>query len=127
MIKVFYYYYYLFYTKILPDNQPHSTVIFSLSFIFSLILNGLINMTLAYMFGVALSRWEMIGVLVLIILLMYLVFYKTGKGKRIVEIEKPKVFNNNGISFVLSLILFLIGILFLFFEADVTRTILENE
>ncbi len=31
-MNVFYYYYYLFYTKVLPDNQPHSTVIYTLSF-----------------------------------------------------------------------------------------------
>ena len=126
IMKVFYYYYYLFYTKILPDNQPHATVMFSLSFIFSLVLNGLLNIILAYMFGFALNRWEMIGVFILILLLMYLAFYKKGKGKSIVKIEKPKLFNSNVLSLVLSLLLFLLGMFFLFFEADITRSILEN-
>ena len=126
MIKVINYYYFLFYTKILPDNQPHATVIFSLSFILSLMLNGIINISLAYIFGVALNRWEMLGVLAIIILLFYLVYYKTGKGKRIVEIEKPKILNSNGLSLVFSILLFLTGMIFLFFEADFTRVILEN-
>jgi hypothetical protein len=125
-MKVIYYYYYLFYTKVLPDTQPHATVIFSLSFIFSLILNGIINVILAYKFALALNRWEMIAVLAFIIFLMYLFFYNTGKGKRIVEIEKPKLFNSNGISIFISILLFIIGMMFLFFEPDITRGILNN-
>lgn len=125
MMNVLYYYYYLFYTKIISDNQPHATVIFSLSFILSLIINGLINIGLAYTFGIALNRWEMIGVLILLIILMYLKFYKTGRGKKIVETEKPKLLRSNNLSVALSVVLFLIGMLFLFFEADITRKILE--
>ncbi len=37
MIKVLYYYYYLFYTKIIRDDEPHATTIFTLSFSLSLI------------------------------------------------------------------------------------------
>lgn len=55
------YYYYLFYTKVLPDNQPHSTVIFTLSFTFSLIINGIVNVVFAYLFGISLRKWEMMG------------------------------------------------------------------
>lgn len=124
MIDVFYYYYYLFYTKVLPDNQPHATVIFVLSFIFSLICNGLLNIGLAYVFGIALSRWEMIGVLVVLIIVMYLLYYKTGRGKRIVEIEKPMFLGSNRLSIMLSFVLFLIAMLFLFIEADITRSLL---
>lgn len=127
MINVLYYYYYLFYTKIISDNQPHATVIFSLSFILSLIINGLINIGLAYTFGIALNRWEMIVVLILLIILMYLKYYRTGRGKKIVETEKPKLFRCNNLSVALSIVLFLIGMLFLFFEADITRKILEKK
>ncbi len=125
-MKGLYYYYYLFYTKILPDNQPHGTVIFSLSFLLSLIVNGLINMTLAYLFGIALGKFEMIGILLVIILLMYLLLFRNGKAKRIVEKEKPKIFGSHSASIILAVLLFLIGMLFLFFEADCTRMILET-
>jgi hypothetical protein len=43
-MEVFYYYYYLFYTKVLTDDEPHATVVFTLSFSESL----LINFTLQY-------------------------------------------------------------------------------
>lgn len=126
MMNVFYYYYYLFYTKVIPDNQPHATVIFSLSIIFSLIINGLINIALASTFGVALNRWEMIGILILVIILMYFTFYKNGKGKSIVK-EKPKFFKSTSFSILFSLLLFLLSMLFLFFDADITRAILESK
>lgn len=42
-MNVLYYYYYLFYTKVLPDDEPHATVIFTLSFSESLLLNGLLD------------------------------------------------------------------------------------
>ncbi len=123
-MNVFYYYYYLFYTKVLPDNQPHSTVIFTLSFTFSLILNCIVNITLAYILGISLGKWEMIGIFVFIIVLLYFAYYRNGKGKRIVK-EKPKIFNSNRISIVLTALLFLIGILALFLQADITKNILN--
>lgn len=124
MINVFYYYYYLFYTKVLPDNQPHSTVIFTLSFTFSLILNCIVNISLAYILGISLGKWEMIGIFIFIIVLLYFVYYKNGKGKKIVT-KKPKIFNNNAISIILTVLLFLISILALFLQADITKKILN--
>lgn len=124
MMKVFYYYYYLFYTKIMPDNQPHATVVFTLGFTFSLILNGIINIVLAYVFAVSLGKWEMIGIFALIIVFLYFAYYKNGKGKRIV-VEKPKVFNSNLASILSTAMLFILGILALFLQADITRNILD--
>ena len=124
MMNVFYYYYYLFYTKVLPDNQPHSTVIFTLSFTFSLIINGIVNVVFAYLFGVSLRKWEMIGIFAVITLLMYLAYYRSGKGRKIVT-EKPKLFNSNKISIILTALLFLLGILALFLQADITKSILD--
>ena len=125
MINVFYYYYYLFYKKILPETQPHATVIFTLGFTFSLILNGIINIVLAYGLAISLGKWEMIGILAFILILLYFTYYKNGKGKRIVK-EKPKLFNNNSISIVVTALLFLVGIFALFLQADITRAILSN-
>ena len=125
MIKVLYYYYYLFYTKILPDNQPHATVIFTLSLTLSFILNVLINITLAYFLQFALNQYEMIVVFLFIILILYYSFYKNGKGKRIVSIEKPKLYNNT-ISIIATLLFFILGIICLFIDPDLTRFILKN-
>ena len=124
MMNVFYCYYYLFYTKVLPDNQPHSTVVFTLSFSLSLIINGIVNVVLAYLFSVSLKKWEMIGIFTFITLLIYFAYYRSGKGKRIVT-EKPKLFNSNKISIIFTALLFLLGILALFLQADITRSIIN--
>jgi len=108
----------------LPDNQPHSTVIFTLSFTFSLIANFLINVILAYLLDISLKKWEMIGVFVFITLLMYLSYYRNGKGKLIIN-EKPKLFNSKSVSIALTLLLFLLGILALFLQAVITKNILN--
>lgn len=113
MINVFYYYYYLFYTKVIPDDQPHSTVIFTLSFSLSLLINGLISVIFAYVANYNMSNYAMVGIFVAIMVVNYLVFYRIGKGKRLVE-EKPKYFNNHQLSIFLTLMFFLITTSFLF-------------
>ena len=123
MINVLYYYYYLFYTKVLPDNQPHATVVFTLSFTYSLIINCIVNIILAYTLAISLGKWEMIGIFVLIIIIMYFAFYKNGKGNRIVQ-EKPKMLNSNTISLLFTFLIFIFGILALFLQADITRSII---
>jgi len=75
MINVFYYYYYLFYTKVLPDNQPHLTVIFTLSFSLSILINGLTSVIFAYMVNYNMSNYIMAGIFVAIMIVNYLVFY----------------------------------------------------
>ena len=117
MIKVLYYYYYLFYTKILPDNQPNGTVIFTLSFSLALFINGLINITLASTISYALDKYSMMGIFALILYVNYWQFYKKGKWKRIVK-EQPKFFNNHRLSIMLTILFFLITTSFLFWEAS---------
>lgn len=51
MIDVFYYYFYLFYTRIISDYQPHSRTVWALGVAFSFIINGLIEIPLAYFFS----------------------------------------------------------------------------
>lgn len=123
MIKVFYYYYYLFYTKILPDNQPHATVIFTLSFSLALLINGLINIILAHTMSYALGKYGMIGIFVLTMGINYLLFYRKGKAKEIVK-EQPKFFNNHMLSIILTVLFFLITASFLFWEAGYVGSIL---
>lgn len=91
MIKVLYYYYSLFYKKVLKDNEPHLLATLALSFSLSLLANGLLNITLAHLLNFAFSKWEMISLLVLIILVFYLTLHRTGKAKDIVK-EEPKFF-----------------------------------
>jgi hypothetical protein len=66
----------------------------------------------------------MIGIFAIIIVLLYFAYYRNGKGKRIIK-EKPKILNSNGISIIFTVLLFLLGILALFLQADITKNILN--
>ncbi|WP_454958588.1 hypothetical protein [Capnocytophaga sputigena] len=126
MMDVLYYYIYLFYAKVMPDDYPHSNTVWALGFIFSLIINGLIDIPLAYFFNCYLSIIQKVIIIIIVMTLFYLKYDRSGKGIRIVEKEKPKFFGSNTASIILTILFFLIGMLFLFFKADVVREILER-
>jgi len=93
-MNVLYYYYYLFYTRVLPDDEPHATVIFTLSFSESLLVNYSIDLVGAHLFcKFLLGKWSMIIIFVMIMVVNYLIYHKTGKNKKVVE-NKPKFFNS---------------------------------
>ena len=125
MIKVFYYYYYLFYTMVLPDDQPHSTVVFTLSFSLSLLINGLLNIILAHTISYALDKYSMIGIFILTIFVNYRLFYRNGKAQKIV-LDQPKFFNNHKLSIVLTILFFSITASFLFWESGYVGHILGS-
>ena len=125
MMDVFYYYIYLFYAKVMPDDYPHSNTVWALGFIFSLIINGLIDIPLAYFFNCYLNIIQKVIIIIIVMTLFYLKYDRSGKGIRIVKKEKPKFFGSNTASIILTILFFLIGMLFLFFKADVVREILE--
>ena len=124
-MDVFYYYIYLFYAKVMPDDYPHSNTVWALGFIFSLIINGLIDIPLAYFFNCYLNIIQKVIIIIIVMTLFYLKYDRSGKGIRIVKKEKPKFFGSNTASIILTILFFLIGMLFLFFKADVVREILE--
>ena len=125
MMDVFYYYIYLFYAKVMPDDYPHSNTVWALGFIFSLIINGLIDIPLAYFFNCYLSTIQKVIIIIIVMTLFYFKYYKSGRGKRIVEKEKPKFFGSNTASIILTILFFLISMSFLFLGPDIVREILE--
>ncbi len=124
-MDVLYYYIYLFYVKVISDNQPHSNTIWALGFLFSLIINFSLDMGLAFFFGYTLSVFQMVSIAALLMLLFYFKYYKSGRGKQIVKKEKPKFFGSNTASIILTVLFFLISMLFLFFKVEVMIKILE--
>ena len=124
-MDVFYYYIYLFYAKVMPDDYPHSNTVWALGAISAFIVNFSLDMGLAFFFGYTLSTFEMVSITALLMLLFYFKYYKSGKGKRIVEKEKPKFFGSKTASIILTILFFLISMFFLFFSADIVREILE--
>ena len=124
MMDVFYYYIFLFYAKVLPDDYPHSNTVWALGATSAFIINFSLDMVLAYFFGYTLSTFQMASITALLMLLFYFKYYKSGRGKRIVEKEKPKFFGSNTVSIILTVLFFLISMFFLFFSADIVREIL---
>ena len=124
MMDVLYYYIYLFYVKVMPDDYPHSNTVWALGFIFSLIINGLIDIPLAYFFNCYLSTIQKVIIIIIVITLFYLK-YDRSKGIRIVKKEKPKFFGSKIASIILTVLFFLISMLFLFFKVEVMIKILE--
>nr|WP_315011536.1 hypothetical protein [uncultured Capnocytophaga sp.] len=109
----------------MPDDYPHLNTVWALGYLFSLIINGLIEIPLAYFFNCYLSTIQKVIIIIIVITLFYLKYDRSGKGIRIVKKEKPKFFGSKIASIILTVLFFLIGMLFLFFKADVLRKILE--
>ncbi len=90
MLDGIYYYYYLLYTKIIKDNQIHSTVVFVIELLLGLIINGILNIYLAVFFKYMLAPWMMLSFGFIFIFMIYLKYYRSGRGKRLV---KTKILN----------------------------------
>ena len=116
MIKTLYYYYYLFYKKILKDNEPHLLATLVLAFSFSLLLIMTINISIACLFSISLGHFEMIGINVLMIFVLYLTLHRTGKAKEIIK-EKPMFFKNHALSILITSLFFAATSSYLFWGA----------
>ena len=125
-MDVFYYYIFLFYAKVLPDDYPHSNTVWALGAISAFIVNGLIDIPLAYFLNSYLSTIQKVIITIIVMILFYLKYDRSGKGKRIVEKEKPKFFGSKTASIILTILFFLISMFFLFFKADIVREISEK-
>lgn len=126
IMDVLYYYYYLFYTRVLPDDEPHATVIFTLSFSEALLVNYTIDFIAVHLLcKYLLSKWSMIAIFLLIMGTNYLIYHRTGKNKLIVE-RKPKFFNNNKASIAVTALFFLITTSFLFWVADYLMYVIDQ-
>lgn len=124
-MKVLYYYYYLFYTRILPDNEPNATVVFTLSFSQSLLVNGLINILLANWLCLKISFPFAVGIFTLLLLINYLIYFRKKKYLAILE-EKPMFFSSHPISIIITSVWFIITSSFLFWTPIYLKDVLEK-
>ena len=124
-MDVLYYYIYLFYAKVMPDDYPHLNTVWALGVTSAFIINGLIDIPLTYFFNCYLSTIQKVIIMIIVITLFYLKYDRSGKGIRIVKKEKPKFFGSKIASIILTVLFFLISMLFLFFKVEVMIKILE--
>ena len=125
IIRVLYYYYYLFYKKIWKENNPHLATILSLSFMFSLFVNGFIDILVASTLGFSLTKFYKMGILIVITIIMHYTFLRNKRGEIIVSKEKPK-YKNDFISKMISIMFFILAMFLLFLKADIIRLILHK-
>ena len=125
MMDVLYYYIYLFYAKVMPDDYPHLNTVWALGVTSAFIINGMIDIPLAYFFNCYLSTIQKVIIMIIVMTLFYLKYDRSGKGIRIVKKEKPKFFGSKIASIILTVLFFLISMLFLIFKVEVMIKILE--
>lgn len=123
MIKTLYYYYYLFYKMILRDNEPHLLATLVMAFSFSLLAIAIIEIVMAHLLKITLGHYEMIGINILMILILYLILHRTGKAKEIVK-EKPMFFKNHVLSILITFLFFAITSSYLFWGSICVGNIL---
>lgn len=114
MFKIIYYHYYLFYTRVLPDNEPYATTVFTTGFCQSLPVNFILEFILIERYCFSLGKWPMIAMTGVIILVNYFAFNKSGLGKKIVEETKPKLFGSEVLSVIFTALFCIVTISFMF-------------
>ena len=125
LLNILFFNYYLFYKRILKDENPVLTAIFTLSFSISLLLNGVVNVALAHCLKQYLSKWVMISIFLGVFVLNCFYFLKNSKTNEIVK-DRPMFFNNIKISMLLTILFFLITASFLFWEPVYSKNIIES-
>lgn len=124
MLKVFYYYYHLFYSKVLVQPEPHFVTVLALSFIESIPIMAIIELSAIKLSCKSVGKWWMIAVLILLNGINYLYFLRQGKGKEAVK-EKPKMLGSHTLTVIITLSISLICLSWLFWGAALGRRLLE--
>lgn len=125
-MNILYYYYYLFYTKVLPDDEPHATVVWTLSFSESLLISYTYDfITVHFYCSLSLSKWKYIITFLCVLIFNYFFYIKTARGREIVN-RKPKFLNRNILSIVVTFLFCLITSSFLLWMDIYLLYILEK-
>ena len=116
-MNLLYYYYFLFYTNIIPDDEPHATTIFTLSLSESFLISGVLEIISVNLSCVPFNKWLKMTIFLLIVLINYFLYFKSGKGREIV-IAKPKMFNNKNLSIIIVSLFFISTACFFMWEPN---------
>jgi hypothetical protein len=122
-VTILYYYSYAFYKKV--DNEPHSMTVFALSFCESLLINFFAQLATVHFFCYSFSTWGMIGVMIAFLILNYLLFTRTGKGKRIIKNTPPVIYNNR-VTKVIVILFFVVTVSSLIYGPIILKNLTEN-
>ena len=123
-METIYYYYYLFYTKVIPDDEPHATVIFTLSFTESWLVYGLLQIITVHFFCRSYDKWIGIGIFLGVVIINYFFYSKAGRAKNII-VNKPQILNQS-FSIAITGFITLVSISYLFWGSFYIRQVLEG-
>ncbi|MDN3675581.1 hypothetical protein QWY99_21345 [Flavobacterium branchiarum] len=124
-MKTIYYYYYLFYIKISKDDEPYATTVFALSMSEGFVINFILNIISIHQYCYLIDKWIMIIVQLVVLIINYLFFNKSGKAIEITK-EKPMFFFNHKLSVITTLLFFIITLSFMFWGPIYTKYLLET-
>lgn len=124
-MKVLYYYSFLFYSKILKDNEPHLLTTLALSFLESVIINGILEAIAVHAFCEDLDRVIMFSILLLVIGCNYWFLHRDGKAKEIVR-SKPKFLNSHNLSIALTVVFAVTAISLMFWGPIYLKNVLDG-
>lgn len=124
-MKVLYNYYYLFYTKVLPDDEPFATTLFTLSCSESFLIDFLIRYFLATTSCQSFETWKSVIVFGLILGVNFLIYHKNRKAREIVD-KSPKFLQSHALSISATLIFFSLTTSFLFWGPIYIKSILDK-
>lgn len=124
-MKALYYYCYLLYTKVIPEDEPYATTVFVLSFLEAMFLFSTASLLLAYWQCFDLNAWYGVSLMVVLLIVNYVVFNRSGWSRRITE-EKPMLFNSHRLSIVIFLFLFILSASSLFWGPVYTKHFLDG-
>ena len=124
ILDVLYYYYYLFYTKIIPEDEPNATVIFTLGTSCSFPLGMLLDCVLSYNCYYS-NPYLLCSVGILLMALFYFLYYRTERYKKVIK-AKPKFFGSHRKTIVLVAIFEFSMLSFLFWGPIVSKNIFDE-
>jgi hypothetical protein len=124
LMNVFYYYYYSFYKNFLKDDEPHMLTTLALSASEGLMINGLIQISLARLFCIHTNSVIMIGIVLFLIIINYIYYHRSGRAIDIIK-NKPMFFSNNVISALITILFFIITSSFMFWEPIYVKQLMD--
>jgi hypothetical protein len=113
LLKTIYYHYFIFYNKLLSEANPHMTTVLALSFAESLIVNVILSVLEGYFYCMSSTKWQGIGICLLLIVVNSKYYIRNNNGKRIVDMA-PKIFNSKIASIIFTIFFTSLAIYILF-------------
>lgn len=125
ILDVFYYSSFSFYTRFLKESEPHLSSTLALSFLESLIVNGIFEWIAVHFYCKDLDKWIMISILLVVLGINYLYYHSTSRASDILK-SKPIFFNNHVLTQRITSILAIFSISLLFWGPIYLKNALDQ-